>query len=113
VTTNATPAPAIDETAVKLDEQARPLRLVLRGTVDSYFADELYFVGLRILDSGSGVDVDCAAVEHLGAAAVQILFALRRELGARGLDLRLVALPPPIATLVTWSGLLPASAGEG
>jgi anti-anti-sigma regulatory factor len=96
-----------DEAAarVELDDSATPVRLLLVGAVGAYHSDELYAAALRALERQAAVVVDCRELTHLGAAALQLLLALRGALADRGLALATRAVPPALAPILTMSGL--------
>ena len=89
---------------VHIIEDRRPATLVLSGTVSTWIADELFFAALRISETDDDVVVDCAGVEHLGAAALQILIALRKAVGHRGRTATFVGLPAPVTQLLSELG---------
>ncbi len=66
--------------------------LPLDGELNIYRAAELRQVLLAALsDSPAGLELDLSGVSEIDSAGVQLLLAVRRDLHARGLPLRLSA----------------------
>lgn len=101
-----------DATAVRVVEGADGPVLVLRGRVDVSEARVLHEVALALAPCSSGVTVDCADVERLDAAAVQVLLALRTRLVAAGATLRCAHVLPTVEAILRLAGVREALIGE-
>lgn len=89
-------------------------RLVLRGRLTVAHAAEFRRTALALLGETGGVVIDCAAVEYLDVAVVQVLVCLEREPGRAGRRAELVGVPPALAADLRLMGLArpPAPAGR-
>jgi anti-anti-sigma factor len=87
------------------DQMGRPC-LHLRGEVTIYDAAFLRQAAMELIARGEEVEVCCARTTYLDTAALQVLLALKRELEARGLGLRLVQIPSAVLEVLRLVGLI-------
>ena len=84
--------------------------LGLRGSIGAAEAAALRDACLPLAATGKDLRLDCAALEHLSGAALQVLLALHKQLASGGASLALVATSPEVAQILALagaSGLLP------
>jgi anti-anti-sigma factor len=65
----------------------------------------LHAAALTAARAGADVVIDCADVEHLGAAVVQILIALKRDVETAGRRFQLSNLPASVQSFLDITGL--------
>jgi len=90
---------------VQLDDRSVPARIVLTGSVGSYYSDDLFSTCLQAIERGVPVELVLGEVTHLGAAAAQIVLAMRAALARRGLGFELRDVPGKLAPLLAMAGL--------
>ncbi len=86
------------EAPISFSEHEDKLRLKLRGAIDIFLAEQLHNIALNLEKGEADAIVDCEAVEQLGTAALQILFAMKEGLGAKGRQMSLPGMSPALAT---------------
>ena len=94
--------PVVDEPAAgpSVDVASR-----LEGTFGPSRAKELHDLALAWNAADGDIEVDCEALEHLDAGALQILVALREGLGAYCRFLTLRGVPERVAGTIRLAGL--------
>lgn len=78
--------------------------LRLPEAVGTELAMPLYGAAVQSLLGGGRVVVDCAGTRHIGAAGLQILISLARELDRSGRGLELAAVGPELAASLAQVG---------
>lgn len=99
-----TPEPPCSD---RVDADGRAI-LALRGRLGSDTAAGLREVALRVLARTRDVTVDCAGLEHIGGAALQVLLALHQEVRQQGGALTVEGLDPALARALALAGVAPA-----
>ncbi|MDY3552884.1 STAS domain-containing protein [Gemmata sp. JC717] len=92
---------------VRVTDDERPgwARLVLAGRVTVADAHPLHAAAREALARGTNVAVRCDEVEHLDAAAIQVLLCLSREVRRAGRQLVVGGVPGPITEYLRLAGL--------
>jgi anti-anti-sigma factor len=83
-------------------------QITLRGHVNVGAAAGLHRAALRLLEAGGDVAVDCQHADHLDAAVLQLLCALKEELRAQGRNFLLTGAPPSMQSFIRLAGLADA-----
>jgi anti-anti-sigma factor len=93
------------ETDRESSEVEASCAVILDGKASPATARALAVSARQALAGSGDVIVQCAALESIDTRAVQILLALKRELGARARTLRMVDIPDSVARLLAATGL--------
>jgi anti-anti-sigma regulatory factor len=80
-------------------------RLVLRGAVPLQEVNELLSGACRAAESAHGVVVDLTEAEHLHAACIQVLLALRIDVESKQRTFRLQGISDAARRALTLAGL--------
>jgi anti-anti-sigma regulatory factor len=91
--------------AAVVEEDAGRQVLVLRGSLGTAEVRQLWEVALQIAKTGRDVVVDGEQLRHLGGAALQVLLALKLDLGRRGALLSIRGSAPSLTAAATLAGL--------
>jgi anti-anti-sigma regulatory factor len=94
-----------DTTAVNILKRDSEHVLVLGETPQLDSIHALHEAALSLSETAAHVVVDCAAVEHLGAWAVQLLLALQTTLSSTGGALRITGATPQIHHYLALAGV--------
>ena len=89
----------------------RATRLILTGHVSLDRAVELHGAASKAAKAGRDVVLDWSQAEHLSAAALQVLLALRAALAARGRKLLVNETPAPLLRALEVAGAAELAAG--
>jgi anti-anti-sigma factor len=92
---------------VSLVQQDGVVSVVLEGTVDALLVQELLGVVKQSLEGEGAVRLDCAALERLDAATLQVLLALRKTLEARHRSLEIAELSDSVRSFISIAGAGP------
>src|SRR5277367_4894252 len=87
---------------------AEPNILLLEGSADPSTAQRLLAAARQCAAADGDVVVDCAAVERLDGACIQVLLALRAKLASSGRALRMTGLPADSFSILLATGVAQA-----
>ncbi len=94
------------QAAAEIDVEVDGAGVLLRlpESVGTELAMPLYGAAVQALVAGGRVLVDCEEMRHIGAAGLQILISLARELERSGRRLELASVAPELAAWLEWLG---------
>lgn len=79
--------------------------VVLAGELDLAAADEFWTALEPVLQPGSSVVVDCAALSFLDSAGIRVMLRGAQRIGELGGGWRLTAVQPPVLRVLELAGL--------